>query len=611
MGPYFCNCSYCSFGHGGWNSKDIAIFKADGSQEFHNLTQSGYSDSNGKWVLGGKAMIWSSDRAGYRSHGSWGAQADAYIMFFDLETFEKFKMNKEELSLLAQSEAKDKKAKEPKKDKDSTKVTKVKPIELDIENAEDRVMRLTANSSFLADAALAQDGSKLYYFTRFEGGYELWVRNLKDYSTRLLIKNSGAGELIMSKNPTEIFMSSGGQLKKINVASNSISPIPFEAEYTYRAKEEREYMFNHVWQQVVDKFYLEDDLHGAPWEKYREIYSKKMEGISNNADFAELLSELLGELNASHTGARYYASNSAQPTASLGVFFDESYKGDGLKIKEIIKGSPLDIIKTDIKEGYIIEMINGEKIEAGKDYFPLLEGKVGKPVVLTVKKSERAKGFEQRVKLTSDGAVSSLLYKRWVDSRAAIVDSLSNGRLAYIHIKGMDSPSFREMYSKLLGKYRNCEAVIVDTRHNGGGWLHDDVTTLLDGKKYQDFVAHGQYIGSDPYNKWTKPSCLLICEDNYSNAHGTPWVYKTLGIGKLIGSPVPGTMTAVWWETLIDPSIVFGIPQVGCRDMNGNYAENMELQPDILVYNRPEDNLSGRDAQLERAVEEMLKEINK
>ena len=110
-------------------------------------------------------------------------------------------------------------------------------------------------------------------------------------------------------------------------------------------------------------------------------------------------------------------------------------------------------------------------------------------------------------------------------------------------------------------------------RHNGGGWLHDDLATLLSGKEYQRFEPRGQYIGSDPYNKWTKPSCVLMCEDNYSNAHGFPWVYKTLGIGKLIGAPVPGTMTAVWWETQIDPTLVFGIPQVGVKDMQGNYLE--------------------------------------
>ena len=153
--------------------------------------------------------------------------------------------------------------------------------------------------------------------------------------------------------------------------------------------------------------------------------------------------------------------------------------------------------------------------------------------------------------------------------------------------------------------------MIVDTRHNGGGWLHDDLATLLSGKEYQRFMPRGQYIGSDPFNKWLQPSCVLVCEDNYSNAHGFPWVYKTLGIGKLIGTPVPGTMTAVWWESQIDPSIVFGIPQVGVQDMQGNYLENHELKPDIEIYNTPESQLKGEDHQLEEAVKVMLQTVKK
>jgi C-terminal processing protease CtpA/Prc len=99
-------------------------------------------------------------------------------------------------------------------------------------------------------------------------------------------------------------------------------------------------------------------------------------------------------------------------------------------------------------------------------------------------------------------------------------------------------------------------------------------------------------------------------EDNYSNAHGFPYVYRDMGIGKLIGAPVPGTMTAVWWETQIDNTIVFGVPQVGCVGVKeGKYLENFQTEPDILVYNDPASTLEGKDKQLEAAVAEMLKTI--
>ena len=623
-------------GIGGWNNKDIALVKADGSGEITDLTESGYSDSNPKWVLDGKAMIWSSDRAGYRSHGSWGAEYDVYIMFFDGEAYDKFRLSKEDFALMEEEE-KDKK-KEENKDKDNTekknKEDKAKkdkdkkdtdkkneeekkdsekkestPLTFDLANRADRIMRLTINSSHLGDAILTSKGEKLYYFAAFERGYDLWERNFKENTTKLLIKGVG-GRMFPDKKGENIFLLSQGQLRKIKINGNAVEGISFNAPFEYRPKDERNYIFHHAWQQVKDKFYT-SDLHGIDWKGYEKAYEKFLPHINNNFDFQEMLSEILGELNGSHTGARYYGSGSAYPTATLGAFYDDEYTGDGLKIKEIIKRGPLTSAKSKITNGCIIEKIDAQPIKKGENYYPLLDGKAGKKVLLSVYDPVTKKHFEEVVKPISYGEQSGLLYKRWIEQRKDMVDKLSGGKIGYVHVKGMNSESFREVYSDLLGRYRNKEAVVIDTRHNGGGWLHDDLVTLLSGKEYQRFVPRGQYIGSDPFNKWVKPSAVLVCENDYSNAHGFPFVYKTLGIGKLIGTPVPGTMTAVWWEQQIDPSIIFGIPQVGVKDMNGKYLENQELTPDIEVYNDPNSLLKGKDKQLEKAVEHLLEEISK
>lgn len=607
-------------GVGGWNNKDIVLLKADGKGEMHNLTQSGYNDGRAKWVLGGKAMIWSSDRAGFRSHGSWGAESDVYIMFFDLEAYEKFRMNDEDLALYEEAEKerkmkeakekaeqdKKKKGKKHKKD-DKKEKEEEETLTFDLENCRDRVMRLTANSSLLGDALLSKDGNMLYYLTSFEGPQDLWVRDLKEGSTRILVKGIGRGYLVQSKQGG-IFICGGGGMREIDMRSGRPEHIEFEAFFNYRPYAEREYIFEHAWQQVKDKFYMKD-LHGVDWNGYKKVYEKFLPYINNNYDFAEMLSELLGELNASHTGARYSGRGGAMPTASLGVFYDETYKGDGLKIKEIPAKSPFAQIKTKVTEGCIIEQIDGREVKKGEDYFPLLEGKVGRKIRLAVYNPDTKERFEETIRGIGAGQWNKVLYHRWVERNRAEVERLSGGRLGYIHIEAMNSESFRETYSELLGRYRHKEAVVVDVRHNGGGWLHEDLMVLLGGKEYQRFVAQGQYIGSDPFNQWTKPSCMLVCEDNYSNAHGTPQLYQALKLGKLVGAPVPGTMTAVWWENQIDPSLVFGIPQVGCVDMEGNYAENHELEPDVLIYNSPADVLQGRDAQLEAAVKTLLDEL--
>ena len=151
---------------------------------------------------------------------------------------------------------------------------------------------------------------------------------------------------------------------------------------------------------------------------------------------------------SSHTGARYAGGGSELSTATLGVFYDESYSGTGLKIKEILDQSPFTQKKTDVKAGCIIEKVDGKTIEANADYFPLFEGKVGRKVILTVYDPATKKRFEETVKAISYGAQSELLYKRWVKRCAQKVEELSGGRIAYVHIKGMDSPSFRKMYSE-------------------------------------------------------------------------------------------------------------------------------------------------------------------
>jgi C-terminal processing protease CtpA/Prc len=219
------------------------------------------------------------------------------------------------------------------------------------------------------------------------------------------------------------------------------------------------------------------------------------------------------------------------------------------------------------------------------------------------------KRWSEIVKPISYGAFNNLLYERWVESRREETERLSDGKIGYVHVRGMNSASFREVYSEVLGRHRNKEALIVDTRFNGGGWLHDDLATLLNGIDYAKFVPRGQYVGKEPLNKWSKPSAVIVSESNYSDAHGFPFAYKALGIGKVVGMPVPGTMTAVWWETQIDPTLYFGIPQVGVADMNGVLQENTQLEPDVLVPQTKSLVVQGRDEQLEATVKLLLEDL--
>ncbi len=611
------------FEKGGWNKEDVALVKADGSGEWVNLTESGYSEGGGRWVLDGNALMWYSDRAGYRSHGSWGATTDIYLVFMNRQAYDKFLMNKEEAALFKEQEKKEKEAQEKEKSdkedkkkdkknkkdkKDEAPKSELPKIDYELEGIQDRIVRLTVASASHGDAFLSKDGNKLYYFAAFESGYDLWVRDFKDHSTRLLSKGTGSGAFATNKDGSKVFLLNRGRLNTIDLNSGKIEPIKMSAEYYYRPAEERAYMFDHACKQVVDKFY-DPAIHGIDWTMYCDNYRQFLPYINNNYDFAEMLSELLGELNASHTGSGYRAYLPGDATATLGMFYDPDYQGDGLKVLEILDQNPVVPASSKIKPGTLITHIDGNAILAGQDYFRFLNHKTGKRVRLTL--SDGKNTWEEWVKPISNGAERNMLYKRWVKQREELVAELSGGKIAYVHVSGMDSPSFRNVYSKLLGKYRNCDAVIVDTRFNGGGWLHDDLATLLNGVHYADMAPRGQYVASEPLNKWYKPSCVLVGEGNYSDAHGFPFSYKALNIGKLVGMPVPGTMTAVWWETQIDPSLYFGIPQVGFANLEGQYQENQQLNPDIEVMNTPASLVEGRDLQIEAAVKHLLEEIQK
>ena len=599
--------------------EEIALIAADGKSEPLNLTQSGYSDGSPKWTRDGKMMLWFSDRDGMKNHGSWGGESDVYGMFFTQDAYDRYKLTKEELTLSKDIEEQEKpdKPKDPEKKEEKDKPKKeekkpepekpsTKPLKLELDGIENRKARLTIHSSRLSDAVLSKDGEKLYYLARFEKGSDLWVTDLRTKETKILAKDAGAG-LELSKDGKSLFIISNGNITKVDAESGKREPVSINAEMNLNYVVEKAYIFDHAWRQVVKKFYV-SNLHGVDWNFYYSEYKRFLPYINNNHDFAEMLSEMLGELNASHTGCRYSPPQvNTDATASLGLFFDENHTGNGLKISEIIKKSPLDNAKSKVRAGQVIEKIDGVEIKPDADFYQMLNRKAGKLTLLSVFDPAANVRFEESLKPITRGEENQLLYRRWVENRRKEVEKLSEGKVGYVHVRGMDDGSYRTVVEDVLGKNHDKQALIVDTRFNGGGWLHDDLATFLSGKKYMEMVPREQKLGAEPMKKWYKPVALLMGECNYSDAHLFPVTFKAYEIGKTIGMPVPGTGTAVWWESQIDPTLVFGIPQVGMVDLNGKYMENNQLEPDIKIANEPEVISKGKDQQIEKAVQELLK----
>jgi len=597
---------------GRYGTSELLLFKADGStKEGTDLTHSGFGDNNAQWALDGKALLWTSDKEGKRPLAYQGArEVDVYAMFFDKDAWDRFQLNKEDFALLKEKEEKDAKEK-----KDST--VKKEPWNPNPDDIDSRKTKLTINSVSLSAFEISSNGEKLYYLARAEKGNDLWVTDTRTKETKILTKldapaggGGGGAGMEISKDGKALFVLSGGRIVKVETDAGKTSPVTINGEMVLNTAGERTYIYAHAWRQVKEKFY-DPKLHGAKWEDLRSNYARFLPHINNNYDFQELLSELLGELNGSHTGGRYSPQQvNTDATASLGLFYDETAGGSGLTITEVINGGPLDNNKSRVKAGDIIEKIDGEAITADMDWNRLLNRKSGKLTLLSVYNPATKERWDESLKPITTTEENTLLYKRWVKTMQNMVAKLSNGKIGYVHIQGMNDGSYRTVYDEVLGRNVDKQALIVDTRFNGGGWLHDDLVTFLGAEQYLRFAPYGMKAdGGEPLNKWTHPSCVLMSESNYSDAFIFPYAYKQKNIGKLVGMPVPGTGTAVWWEQQIDPSLVFGIPMIATIGKENRPTENLQMEPDIKVANDYKHVLAGEDQQLEAAVKEMLEEI--
>lgn len=611
---------------------DIALLEV-ATGKVTNITRSGYFCMNPVFALDGNALIFFTDRYGMRNHASWGSQEDIMIVFLNREARDRFMLGEEDYALLKDAEKKAKKADGEKKDdgeksdkknkkkgkkdagkdadqKDSGKG--VKPIVVELDGIEDRVMRLTPYSSNLSDAIVTADGETLYYLCAFEDGYDLWKLPLRKREPKLAQKiNSQTGLSLQSDKEGKNIFLMGRKMQKLDPKSGKLTPVSVDATMDIDAAAEREAMFDYMTVEEAARFYNKG-MHGVDWPAMTAAYRRFLPHINNNTDYAELLSELLGELNVSHTGGRYRGSSplgATDRTASFGLLYDMDYDGDGLRVAEIVTDGPFDRAASAMVPGAVITAVNGVELTPAADLGQVMNNIVGKKTLVAFTAPD-GKKTEEVIRPVSTAAMSDLLYKRWVKQRAADVERWSGGRLGYVHVASMSDESFRPMYADLLGKYANCDGVVIDIRWNGGGRMHEDIEVLFTGQKYLTQEIRGKDVCDMPSRRWNKPSIMLVAEPCYSNAHGTPWVYKHQKIGKVVGMPVPGTMTSVNWVTMQDPSLVFGIPVIGYRTSEGTYLENDQLEPDVKVTNAPETIVTGEDTQLRTAVETLLRDID-
>ncbi|OYV96426.1 MAG: hypothetical protein B7Z68_05690 [Acidobacteria bacterium 21-70-11] len=598
-----------------WSS-EVGLVPSSGEGALVNVSKSGYEDNHPIFARKGEVLIWVTDRHGLRSQAGEGREVDVYAAFLTRKAWDRYRLDDAEFDQLKAKEKEEAKEKGGEKGKAGAAEAKgpaaAPQVAIEFAGLDDRTVRLSPYSAHLAGMALSPDGETLYDLAKFEKGYDLWKYVPRTKEIKLVAKlDAKDADLKLARDGKKAFILADSKLLTVDLESGKTSPVKASAMMELDPAAERAYLFQHIWRQTWKKF-LVKDMHGVDWKATGERYARFLPYIDNDRDFAELISEMQGELNASHSGGRYRPLHpTGDETAALGFFPDPKHTGPGVGVLEVIEGGPLQQAGTRIRAGSVIEAIDGAPIAAGACWYPLLNHKAATLVRLALLDPASGARWEETVKPITWMAQSHLLYERWVRSRRDEVAKLSGGRLGYAHIRGMNDGAYREIFEEIFGRDVDKDAIVLDTRFNGGGNLVEQLTTFLSGRIYARDVPRGREVGTEPTQRWTKPSIVIMSEGNYSDAHCFPMAYTQLGLGETVGMPVPGTCTSVWWERLQDKNLVFGIPEVALVDMQGDIMENKQLAPTYMVANDPALVAAGRDQQLEKAVAVLLAKLPK
>ena len=371
-------------------------------------------------------------------------------------------------------------------------------------------------------------------------------------------------------------------------------------------------MFDDAWRTMKYRFY-DPKMHGYNWDAMRTKYQPLVADVGDRQELLNIINEMIGELNASHTGAAPGFGGGAESrvtTGHLGLELESDEQAGRYRVTHVYETGPADKDWVKVSVGDYLLAIDGKPVKAGDNYWPLLNStnRLNRKVAVTFNNKPPEDGaWTTRIEPVTTQAYSQLRYERWVKQRGEMTAKLSEGRIGYLHIQAMDQPSLRK-FEKEIRENRNKEALVIDQRFNGGGNIEQELLAILVHREYQVWQPRGTEATGRPFAGFFGPKVVLQNWRSASNAEMFPAGFRALGLGKTIGTPTMGAVIGTGSYSLIDGSTV-RTPGVGVflADQKRTNMENYGVQPDILVENTPEDNLAGRDRQLETAVQELLK----
>ena len=315
-------------------------------------------------------------------------------------------------------------------------------------------------------------------------------------------------------------------------------------------------------------------------------------------------------MNASHTGITPGANPDAPAQAQTRYpgFEMEADASGYYKVTRIYKEGPADHDYVKLSVGDHILAIDGQGLKSGDNYWKLLNGIRGRKMEFTVNSKPAAEGaWKTKIEPGNAAAFATMQYRYWVDQRRAMVDKMSNGQMGYLHIRQMNAEALRKFEKDLVENHYK-KALIIDQRFNPGGGIDQELLEILGQKQYQKTRGRGSAMITRPQQGFFGPMVVMENERSTSDAEVFPDGFRALGLGKVVGMTTYGAVIGTGAYRLMDGSQI-RTPATGLWSVSGYNLENYGVPPDVMVDNTPADFLSGRDAQLEKAVEVLLLEL--
>jgi Tol biopolymer transport system component/C-terminal processing protease CtpA/Prc len=481
-----------------------------------------------------------------------------------------------------------------------------KNVQIDFVDIHLRARQVIPPLGALEDYQPTPDGKRVLVHI----GNMFWVGPITGGPALQLAGDEEEGGLrILPDGSRFFYIGAGGTVRSQPLApGGSASTVAFSADLSFDRRAQYRHAFNEFYRRFGAAFY-DSKLHGANWRALRDHYEPFLEAVGTPEEFAMVLWQMVGTVNSSHSEIAPAPGPPGPQTASLGLFFDDNYSGPGLKVAAVLPKGPADRAISRVSAGEYILSIDSTDVKMTEDFYKLLQDKAGKTVTLQVNSTPVKEGARTvKIRPITSAIWSNLQYEADVVHDRELVNTLSDGKLAYIRIKQMDQPSLRQFERELWGDAQDKQGLILDVRENGGGNTHDAVLTDLERRVYGYTTPRDGERQSQPQKAWTHPIVLLADQNSYSDAELLAAGFRALKLGKIVGVPTPGYVIGTYEARLIDGT-TFRLPSWGFTTVDGKNLENMGVAPDIYVENSPNDVAKGVDRQLYTAVETAMKDV--